>query len=220
LHIGGNDPKDIQYEIIGVVGDTKYESVKGDFAPTAYLLLKDSGATYALRTASEPAPLIPVVRKVVNDVDVDLPVFSFRTQTEAIDSHLFNEHMLTSLFSLFGVLALVLSCIGLYGLLSYTVALRTREIGIRVALGAQRRDALLLIMREGLMLIIFGSMVGTVAAFAVTRLLQSLLFNIRPTDPVTFVAVCALLVLVGLLASFAPARRATHVEPVVALRYE
>jgi ABC-type antimicrobial peptide transport system permease subunit len=128
--------------------------------------------------------------------------------------------MLTSLFSLFGVLALVLSCIGLYGLLSYTVALRTREIGIRVALGAQRRDALLLIMREGLMLIIFGSMVGTVAAFAVTRLLQSLLFNIRPTDPVTFVAVCALLVLVGLLASFAPARRATHVEPVVALRYE
>jgi len=220
LHIGGTDPNDIQYEIIGVVGDTKYESVKGDFAPTAYVLLKNSGAAYALRTASEPTTLIPAVRKVVNDLDVDLPVFKFRTQTEAIDSQLFNERMVTRLFALFGVLGLVLSCIGLYGLLSYTVALRTREIGVRVALGAQRRDALLLIVREGLMLIILGSMVGTVAALAVTRLLQSLLFNVRPTDPVTYVAVCALLVLVGLLASLAPARRATHVEPVVALHYE
>lgn len=220
LHIGGNDPKDIQYEIIGVVGDTKYESVRAGFAPTAYLLLKDKGATFALRTALTPAMLIPAVRKVVKDVDDNLPVFGVRTQAEAINRYLLNERMVTGLFALFGVLGLVLSCIGLYGLLSYNVALRTREIGIRVALGAQRRDALFLIIREALILIIFGSMAGTVAAFVVTRFLRGLLFDIRPSDPVTFVAVCALLMLVGLLASLAPARRATQVEPVVALRYE
>jgi predicted permease len=220
LHIGGNDPKDIQYEIIGVVGDTKYVSVRGGFAPTAYLLLQDKAATFALRTALTPAMLIPSVRNVLKDVDDNLPVFGVRTQAEAINRYLLNERMVTGLFALFGVLGLVLSCLGLYGLLSYNVALRTREIGIRVALGAQRRDALFMIIREAFMLIIFGSMAGIVAAFVVTRFLQSLLFDIRPSDPVTFVAVCALLLLVGLLASLAPARRATQVEPVVALRYE
>jgi ABC-type antimicrobial peptide transport system permease subunit len=203
-----------------VAGDTKYESVRAGFAPTAYLLLKDKGATFALRTALTPAMLVPSVRNVLKDVDDNLPVFGVRTQAEAINKYLLNERMVAGLFALFGVLGLVLSCIGLYGLLSYNVALRTREIGIRVALGAQRQDALFMIIREALMLIIFGSMAGTVAALVVTRFLRSLLFNIRPTDPVTFVAVCTLLMLVGLLASLAPARRATTVEPVVALRYE
>lgn len=220
LHFQRGDPKDPQYQIVGVVGDTKYENVKAGFAPTAYILLKKTGATYALRTASEPASLIPTVRKVVNDIDDNLPVVKFRTQTEAIDSYLLNERMLTGLFALFGVLGLVLSCIGLYGLLSYNLTLRTREIGIRTALGAQRRDALLMILKEGFVLITSGLILGTLAAVAVTRLLQSLLFGIRPTDLIVFSSVWLLLAIVGLAACLVPARRAMHIDPLLALRYE
>lgn len=220
LHFQRDGSKDPPFEVVGVVGDTKYESVKSRFAPTAYILLKETGATYALRTASEPVALIPSVRKVVNDIDDNLPVVKFRTQTEAINRYLFNERMVTGLLTLFGILGLVLSCIGLYGLLSYNVALRTREIGIRTALGARRYDALLLIVREGVVLMISGSALGTLVAIAVTRLLQSLLFGIRPTDLMTFGSVWLLLAVVGLAACLVPATRATHIEPVVALRYE
>lgn len=220
LHFQRGDPNDPQYEIVGVVGDTKYESVKDRFAPTAYIPLKESGATYALRTASDPAAFIPTVRKVVNDIDDNLPIVKARTQTEAIDRYLFNQRMLTGLFALFGVLGLLLSCIGLYGLLSYNVALRTREIGIRTALGAQRQDALLLIIKEGVLLIISGSVLGTLVAIGVTRMLRSLLFGIRPTDIMTFGSVWLILVIVGLAACLVPASRATYIEPVVALRYE
>jgi len=114
----------------------------------------------------------------------------------------------------------LLACIGLYGLLSYEVARRTREIGIRSALGAQRRDVLRLVIRQGLVLIILGLVAGMVASLAATRFLQSLLFGVRTTDPWTFAAVCALLISVGLLACYIPARRATRVDPMVALRYE
>jgi len=220
LHFQRGEPKDPQYEIIGVVADTKYESVKARFAPTAYILLKETAATYALRTTSDPTTLISTVRKVVNDIDDNLPIVKFRTQTEAINGYLFNERMLTGLFALFGILGLILSSIGLYGLLSYNVALRTREIGIRTALGAMRHDALLLIVREGLLLIISGALLGTAAAIALTRLLQSLLFGIRPTDLMTLASVWLLLVIVGLAACLVPASRATRIEPVVALRYE
>jgi predicted permease len=220
LHFGGADPKDPQYEIVGVVGDTKYAGLRDELAPTAYIPLKGDEAHFALRTATNPQALLPAVRKVVSDLDNNLPLFDVRTQAERIERLLFNERLLARLASLFGLLALVLACIGLYGLLSYEVARRTREIGIRAALGAQTRDVLRLVGRQGLVLVALGIVFGIVAAMAVTRSLGSLLYGVQPSDPITFFGVSALLTIVGLAACYIPARRATRVDPMVALRYE
>ncbi len=209
-----------QREIVGVVADTKYDRLERAEEPTAYIPLKNGEVTFALRTAAAPSALIPTVRKIVSDVDNNLPVFGIRTQTETIDRLLFNERLVARLSSLFGVLGLILACIGLYGLLSYEVARRTREIGIRAALGAQRQDVLRLVMRQGLVLVVFGLVAGVLAALGATRFLQSLLFGVKTTDPWTFAAVCGLLALVGAWACYIPARRATRVDPMVALRYE
>jgi predicted permease len=220
MHLGGTEKGDLQREIVGVVADTKYDDMRKADEPTAYVLLKNGQLTFALRTAMEPSVLIPAVRKTVNEVDSNLPVFGVRTQTQTIDRLLFNQRLVARLSSLFGLLGLLLACIGLYGLLSYEVARRTREIGIRAALGAQRRDVLTLVVRQGLVLVVVGLFAGVMAAVGVTRFLESLLFGIRPTDPWTFAAVCGLLVLIGMSACYLPARRATHVDPMVALRYE
>jgi len=220
LHFGGEDPKSAQYEIVGVVGDTKYAGLRDEIAPTAFIPLKEGDAHFALKTAINPQALLPGVRKVVSDLDNNLPLFDVRTQTERIERLLFNERLLARLATLFGLLALVLACIGLYGLLSYEVARRTREIGIRAALGAQNRDVLRLVGRQGLVLVALGIVFGIVAAMGVTRSLGSLLYGVQPSDPITFFGVCALLTIVGLAACYIPARRATRVDPMVALRYE
>ncbi|MHB8501831.1 MAG: ABC transporter permease [Candidatus Acidiferrales bacterium] len=220
MHFGGTDPKDPQREIVGVVADTKYDRLQSADQPTAYIPLKNGGVTFALRSAAAPTSLIPAVRHIVNEVDENLPVFGVRTQSQTIDRLLFNERLVARLSSLFGLLGLLLACIGLYGLLSYEVARRTREIGIRAALGAQRKDVMRLVVRQGLVLVVVGTAAGIIISLAATRFLQSLLFGVRATDPWTFAAVCALLVLVGTLACYIPARRATRVDPMVALRYE
>ncbi|MGC1618324.1 MAG: ABC transporter permease [Candidatus Acidiferrum sp.] len=220
VNLGAGDKGGLQREIIGVVADTKYDDVRKADEPTAYVLLKNGEVTFALRSAVAPSALIPAVRRIVNDVDENLPVFGMRTQTQTIDRLLFGERLVARLSSLFGLLGLLLACIGLYGLLSYEVARRTREIGIRAALGAQRRDVLRMVVKQGLVLVVFGSAAGIIASLAATRFLQSLLFGVRPTDPWTFAAVCALLMFVGMLACYIPARRATRVDPMVALRYE
>ncbi len=220
LHFGGEDPQNPQYEIVGVVGDTKYAGLRDELAPTAYIPLKDGDAHFALRTAINTQALLPAARKVVSDLDNNLPLFDVRTQTERIERLLFNERLLARLASLFGLLALVLASIGLYGLLSYEVARRTREIGIRAALGAQNRDVLRLVGRQGLVLMALGIGFGIVAAMGVTRSLGSLLYGVQPSDPITFFGVSALLTIVGLAACYIPARRATRVDPMVALRYE
>ena len=173
-----------------------------------------------MRTAAEPGVFMPAVRKIVNKTDENLPVIQMKTQTEIIDRTLFNERLVARLFGLFGVLGLALACIGVYGLLSYEVARRTREIGIRSALGAQRVDLLLLVVRQGLLLLVCGVAAGIGIAMGVTRLLASLLYGVRPTDAVTFSAVAAILILVGLIACFIPARRAASIDPMVALRAE
>jgi predicted permease len=220
LHFGGGDAKDPRWEIVGVVGDTKYASLRDADAPTGYVPLREGGATFAVRARGTGAGLTSAVRREVNKIDRNLPVIRMRTQSETIDRLLFNERLLARLFGLFGVLGLVLTCIGLYGLLSYEVARRTRELGIRTALGARRRDVLQLVLRQGLALVILGAAGGVGVAMAATRLLASLLYGVHPNDPLTVAAVAVLLMAVGAIACFLPARRATRVDPMVALRYE
>lgn len=220
LHFGADDPKAPQYEIVGVVSDTKYAGLRDEIAPTAYVPLKAGEAHFALRTAINPQALLPGIRKVVADLDNNLPIFDIKTQTQRIDRLLFNERFLARLASLFGLLALVLACLGLYGLLAYEVARRTREIGIRSALGAQKRDVLRLVGSEGLLLVVCGAVLGIALAVGVMRSLRSLLYDVNPGDPLTLVGVSLLLMLVALAACYIPARRAMQVDPTVALRYE
>src|SRR5208282_4197244 len=155
--VGGGDKDDLQREIVGVVGDTKYDDMRKADEPTAFVLLKNGQVTFALRSAVAPSALIPAVRRIVNNVDENLPVFGVRTQRQTIYRLLVNERLVARLSSLFGLLGLLLACIGLYGLLSYEVARRTREIGIRSALGAQRRDVLSMVIKHGLVLVAFGA---------------------------------------------------------------
>jgi ABC-type antimicrobial peptide transport system permease subunit len=168
----------------------------------------------------DPKALVSTVRKLAARVDSAVPLFDIRTQTEQIDRLLAQERLVARLSGFFGVLALVLACIGLYGLLSYEVSRRTREIGIRMALGAQRRNVLRLVVGQGIALAIVGVAVGIGVALGVTRYLKSMLYGIHANDPATMIAVAVLLVLVALAACYIPARRAMKVDPMVALRYE
>jgi predicted permease len=221
LHFGGTDPNDPQYEIVGVVGDTKYEDLRADIAPTGFIPIESKGgASFELRTAGDPSALIPTVRRIVAELDSNIPVFDVKTQSQTIDQLLFTERLIARLSSLFGLLALLLACIGLYGLLSYGVARRTREIGIRMALGAQHQQVMRLVVQEGIVLALVGAVIGSALAVGVTRYLDSLLYGVRPTDPITFAAVALLLLLVALAACWIPARRAMRVDPMVALRHE
>jgi predicted permease len=220
LHFGPDDKGAPQWAIVGVDRDAKYSSLEDEVAPTAYVPLDTGGATFELRTTLAPAGLIPAVRKTVQDVDDNVPVMQVRTQSESIDRLLFNQRLMARLLGGFAVLGLGLACIGLYGLLSYEVARRTREIGVRTALGAQRSDVLALFLRRGLIVVLLGSAAGVSAAAGLTRVLASLLFGVRALDPLTFVGAAVLFAVVGLLACFLPASRAMRVDPAVALRCE
>jgi len=222
LHLGGTtlSGNKVEREIVGVVADAKYDELRKPIEPTAYVPVQGGEAYFALRTSTRPEALIPSVRNVVASLDDNLPIFDIRTQTQTIDRLLFNERLVARLSSLFGALALILACVGLYGLLSYEVARRTREIGIRTALGAQRREIFRLVLGQGLILAMVGALVGIGAAIGVTRYLGSLLYGIGATDPATFVIITFLLIAVALLACYIPSRRATRVDPLVALRYE
>jgi len=208
------------WEIVGVVGDTKYSDLRREVHPTVYVPVTGGGATFELRTASSSSALISAVRRTVSDADNNLPIFGVRTQSQRIDELLTQERLIARLGSCFGGLALLLACVGLYGLLSFEVARRTREIGIRMALGAERADVLRGIAGQGLRITIVGVVAGLAAGAAVTRFLSSLLFGLKASDPVTFAGVSLILIAVALLACYLPARRATKVDPMVALRYE
>jgi ABC-type antimicrobial peptide transport system permease subunit len=208
------------YLIVGVAGDTKYSRLRRDIMPTMFLPLVGNGAHFELRTAGDPTALVKQVRAIVSQADNNLPLFDVRTQTEQIEQALYQERLMSRLSSFFAFLALALACVGLYGLLSYDVAQRTREIGIRTALGAQRGDLMRLVVRQGLLLVVVGAVVGIGAAVAVTRLMASMLFNVRPSDPATYASVAILLLLVALAACYIPARRAASVDPIKALRTE
>jgi len=219
LHLGASKD-DPGAEIIGVAGDAKYDDLEKPVEPTEYFPLEKGRVNFELRTAATPEALIPAARSIIHELDSHLPPADFTTQTKQIDGSLFRERLVAHLSSFFGLLALGLACIGLYGLLSYEVTRRTREIGIRSAMGAQRRDVLRLVVGQGIALALAGAVAGAAGALGLTRYLQSLLYGVRPTDPATFVSVAFLLTLVSLAACYIPARRATKVDPMTALRYE
>jgi ABC-type antimicrobial peptide transport system permease subunit len=175
---------------------------------------------FEVRTSGNPKDWITAVRAAVQGIDKGVPLLFVKTQTEQIDQSLLQQRLFAKLTSFFSLLALVLACIGLYGVISYMVVQRTHEIGIRMALGAERGDILKMVIGNGIKMTLIGVGFGIVGALALTRFLSSLLFGVRPTDPGTFVAVALVLVGLALLACYIPARRATKVDPMVALRHE
>lgn len=206
--------------VVGVVGDAKYNSLRREVNSTVYIPSTGGNVNFELRTAIGSSSIIPAVRNVVSAFNDNLPIFYIHTQSESIDQLLFQERLIARLSSLFGALALVLACVGLYGLLSYEVTRRTHEIGIRMALGAARRNVLAMIVGQGMVLTAVGVAIGVAAAMGVTRYLSSVLFEVHADDPITLFAVAIFLLLVALAACYVPARRATHVDPMVALRNE
>jgi ABC-type antimicrobial peptide transport system permease subunit len=205
---------------VGIVGDTKFRTLRSEIAPTLFVPAGGGEAVFEIRTAVDPRTIIPAVRSAVSQLDNNLPLFSMKTESEQIERSLFQERLIAHLSSFFGALALLLACVGLYGLLSYGVTQRTREIGIRMALGARPPDILRIVVRQGVGLSAAGAFIGILVALGATRYLASLLYGVRPFDPPTFLAVALLLGLVALAACYIPARRASCVDPMVALRYE
>jgi predicted permease len=215
-------------EIIGVVKDAKYTSPRDEIPATMYRSwLQTPGAinamTFEVRTTGDPKAFVGAIRQAVREVEPNLPLNNIKTQIEQVDETLSMERLFAKLMSLFGLLAQQLASIGLYGVLAYSVSRRTHEIGIRMALGADRRRMLTMILRQGMTLTLIGVALGLAGAYVLTRYLgtlNSMLFGVQPRDPLTFGVTAALLTIVALIACYVPARRATKVDPMVALRYE
>ncbi len=206
--------------MIGVVGDTKYESLRKVVQPTVFTLDRYGSPTFELRTQGDPKVLISMVGNAVSQVNHDFLVLRMMTQSEQIDRTIYQERLIATLSILFGILALSLACVGLYGLVAYGVVRRTHEIGVRMALGAQRYQIMRLTVMQGLVLTLVGIAVGIGVAAGVTRYLASLLYGVRPVDPWTFGGIAILLGVVAVCASYIPAQRAMRVDPMVALRHE
>jgi len=213
----GGDP----WEIVGVVGSIRHYGLEGEPDGRMYLPQVFGGdGSMIVRASSEPLALAGAVRKAILSIDPDQPISNVRTLEQAIARSVATRHLTLMLLGLFAGLALLLSTLGLYGVLAYTVKQRTNEIGIRMALGAQRRDVLWLVLWQGMRLAIVGVTIGVAVALALTRVITSLLFEVKPTDPLTFAGVSLFLLFLALLACYLPARRATQVDPMAALRYE
>jgi predicted permease len=210
--------------VVGVCGDNRFMNLR-DAPPPQFFLpweqMPEVGRlTYAIRSDLDPAALAPGLRHVVQQADRDLPLADLRTQREQIDENMQTERMFGALTAGFGVLALALACVGIYGIMAYSVANRRNEIGIRLALGAQPGQVRGMILRESTWLAIAGSVVGVGAALLLTRLVKSMLYGIQPYDPTTITAGIVVLLAVALAASWIPARRAAGVQPMEALRHE
>jgi putative ABC transport system permease protein len=212
--------------IVGVAADVRHSGLNQPVEPAVYAPFSQSDEpwrrwmTLAIRT-SGPAPgLLDQVKQHVWDVDRQIPLSDVHSLVELMAVSLDQQRFNMSLLGIFAALALILATVGVYGLMAYTVSQRTHEIGVRVAVGAQRHDVLSLVVREGAKLAFLGIAIGVAAAFVLTRLMASLLFAVKPTDPATFAGVAMLLAVVALAACYIPARRATRIDPLVALRYE
>ena len=217
--------------VVGVVEDSKQNSLAAKVKPGVYLpfaqMPEESigkggirGMVLAVRTASDPSAVISDLRGVVRSLDPEVPMFAVRPMNEVLQSSVAPRRFNMLLLASFAALALLLASIGIYGVMSYSVTQHTQEIGIRMALGARANDVVRLIVRQGMLLVLLGLAAGAAGAFALTRLLSTLLFQVKPNDPITFASVSVLLAAVAFLANYIPARRATKVDPLVALRYE
>ncbi len=220
----GNMDGDLRLlHVVGVVGDVHDRGVDASTRPTVYANAlqrrPSSRLSVVVRARVAPSALVPSMRQVVRSLDSDLPV-SFKTLDQVYSSSLDQRRFSLVIFGFFGCVALVLAAMGIYGVTNYAVTQRTQEIGIRMALGARMKDVLTLVLKSGMSLAIIGTAIGLAGAFAVTRVMSNLLFGVAPTDPATFTVVALGLIAVAFLACYIPARRATKVDPLIALRYE
>ncbi len=211
--------------IVGIVGDIRDVSLAEPAEETMYIPFaqnhdEESDATFILRSGQYPRALIPTVRNSIHESAPNLPLSAVQTMDDAISASLTGQRFATTLLVLFGAMALLIATVGVYGVISYSVAQRTHEIGIRVALGASRSRVLAMILGQGVRLAVVGIAAGLIASFWLTRLLSDLLYGVKPTDPATFAGVALILMAVALAACWIPARRATRADPMVALRYE
>jgi putative ABC transport system permease protein len=208
--------------VVGVVGDVHHTGLNTPPSPEIYLAESQepsSSLAVMARTSGDPLQLAAAAREQVKAIDKDLPV-TVTTMDQIYSDKLAGERFNTSLLGIFASVALLLAMIGVFGVINYSVAQRTHEIGIRIALGAQRGDVFRIVVGQGLVLALVGIALGAVGAFALTRLISGLLFGVSPTDGPTFVMVSLIVTVVAFLACYLPARRATKVDPLVALRYE
>jgi putative ABC transport system permease protein len=221
----GFDSQRRPWLIVGVAGDEKVTTLDARTTPVIYFHYLQDVESYMgvlVRTASDPMSMVAAVRSEISAMDSDVPMYSVMTMEQMISNSqsTFVRRYPTFLIGVLAAVALVLAAIGIYGVMSYSVTQRTHEIGIRMALGAQKRDILKLVVGQGLILMLSGLGIGLGAALALTQFLSSILFGVSATDPVAFAGVSALLAAVALLACYIPARKATKVDPMVALRYE
>jgi ABC-type antimicrobial peptide transport system permease subunit len=212
-------------QIVGVCGNTRYINLRDEPPPQFFLPFaqqKESGGSvaYEIQTRLDPKEMVPMLRKTLQQIDPDLPLIDVRTQEEQIRDNMQQERIFVTLTSGFGMLALALASVGIYGVMAYSVANRTNEIGIRLALGAQPRQVLAMVLREATWISLAGVAVGLGAALILARLVKSMLYGLEPADPVSMASGALLLIAVGLAASWLPARRAGSVQPVEALRHE
>jgi predicted permease len=220
----GNSPEDnAQFEIVGVVRDVKYNSVRDSAPPTMFVPYRQSrggGIMVEVRTAGSPTSVMTAIREAVRQIDPNLPVMDMSTQMEQIERRFLQERVFANAYLIFGSLALALAAIGIFGLMSYSVARRTNEIGIRMALGARSQDVLRLIMRESMILVAVGVVIGIAIALGTSRFVASLLFGLPPTDVISMIVAMLVMIGVSAFAGYLPARRASRVDPMVALHQE
>jgi putative ABC transport system permease protein len=223
LNLGSEKEPDWN-EIVGVVADVKYNGLSQEVQPALYLSAAQAtawGTSLIVKTdLSDPLTLTSAIRREIQQLDSQLPISDIATMDQRMSAAMSQQRFRTSLVGLFALQALLLACIGIYGVISYSVAQRTHEIGIRMALGAQKENVLYMIVKQGVVLTTIGVAVGIAASYFLTRLMSSLLFGVKPTDLVTFMFSAGLLITTALLGTYLPARRATKVDPLVALRYE
>jgi len=217
------DDRQSYISIVGIVGDVKQQGLDSNAKPEVYFPYLQAAApsmSIVVRTASNPLGAVASVKSQIQTIDKNLPMDDAETMQQLLSMSTSGRRFNTLLLSLFAMLAVVLAMVGIYGVMSYSVTQRTHEIGIRIAVGAQTSDVFRIVIGQGMLLALIGVGLGLVGAFALTRLMSTFLFGVSPTDPQTFVLISMVLVAVALLASYIPARRATKVDPMVALRCE
>jgi predicted permease len=221
--VGSDTGEPLMREVVGVVGNVKFHDLSDEWAPESYIpyaQISFGSLTLVVRTEQDPHSLAKPIAETVRSLDNDLPTYAPKTVEEYLNGTIAQPRFNTYLLGIFAALAMLLTAVGLYGVISYSVAQRTHELGIRMALGGQPSDMLRLIVGQGLRLAAYGVGIGLVAAFALTHFLSSMLFGISATDPISYIAVVSLLLVVVVVACYVPARRAMRVDPMVALRYE